>query len=914
MEGSFNFNFLMPLKGTATKTFILDGDSWTLKKNYKAGKYFRGFEIPVKNLKAAYDVLIENQEYPAFTIHGSFIEGTNRKNMIRRKRTDHKDGLKPTLTDRYLRLFCLDIDGYENPDIEKFITDHLPKEFHTADYIYQYSASYGLTTDKLNCHLFFWLKDQIHNLDIKAWIKEYNKLKSWGNIIDDSILNCAQPIYTQKRICEGGVDPIKNFIGYVEKSGILIWTPENQKLGKPQVYASRVKNNYDLSAGVEKILTSENYHEELNRLALSLINKKVPAKTVKNMLEGAMNAAKRDITDNKRLEDWQVRFDDIGRSVNSAVDIVDNATLEDIIIWMDESGEGEIKANFARKALSLDPMDRSTFIDLLADKIGFGISVIKKTIKIAETEAQLEKIEKAREARTSERESRGVYELEVTPSNSGELSDKACKILAESKKEPRIFVMGRSLVSVGIDHPTTIKQCQQLNNLGVDYPKMPIVIPYTKPFHTLGGRIGSDIIFINESGSEIKPPIEVLNIMGNASSNNFKPLSGIIESPFIDNNWQMVKKRGYDKDTGLYSVLHQKLKLTKISPKKAYKYLTHTVFDEFPFSSELDRVVAVAALMTAVQRPVICGSKGFPGFGIVSPTQSSGKTTLAQLISYSVFNRPVAATGWSDNEEELNKHLLAILQEGHSCVLFDNIKQGAIVESARLSSAITTDTFSGRKLGENKTINVSSSVIWLFTGNSISFTGDFATRIYPININPKMEDPNTRSFKREDINQWAMDNRKHILSAVLSIIVSGKGMEPIGGNTRFTEWDSFVRRPLFKASGVDINDAVKINQANDPIKLTKINLLHQLYEVFGSKEFTTKKIIKAAFGTFESGDTELGDALNEITENRGKAINPRSIGRFLVGMVGGVSGGMTLKKRQSNILYWQITKSKGDSK
>mgnify|MGYP000259231584 CR=1 FL=1 len=93
-----------------------------------------------------------------------------------------------------------------------------------------------------------------------------------------------------------------------------------------------------------------------------------------------------------------------------------------------------------------------------------------------------------------------------------------------------------------------------------------------------------------------------------------------------------------------------------------------------------------------------------------------------------------------------------------------------------------------------------------------------------------------------------------------------------------------------------------------------MNLLYQLFNVFGNKEFTTKEIIKAAFGTFESGETELGDALNEVVEKRGSGIstNTRSIERFLITLVDGVSGGFTLQKRQSNITHWKIIQVEGE--
>ena len=898
-QKTFNFNFLMPLKGVATKTFSLEADGWELKKNYKAGKYFKGFEVPVANLEEAYEVLKENQNHSVFNIHGGFIEGIDKSNMVRRKRADHEDGEKPTLVDRMLSLFCLDIDGYEGGDIDHFIQWELPPEFQHADYIYQFSSSYGLTSQSLKCHLFFWLQEPVHNLDIRGWIKAYNKEKGWGNIIDPSVLNCAQPIYIQKRIIEQGDDPIKDFLGYIPKDGPLDFKPASLEL---QPHKSGKKaDKYDITAGIEKILTSENYHEELRSLALSLINRKVPPGTVKALLEGAMNAARRGQPDEKR---WQDRFDDIGRAVTSAVEIVGAVTVEDVLLWVDSAPRREVQADFAQKVLHLSALEKEVVIPELVKKLGFGIQPIKKTIKLAEEADLEERAKAAKEAQTAERLSRGIYELELAPSNSGIVSKKAGTILAKSEKEPTVFQMGGSLVSVGIGVPNTIRQCSKLAELGKDYPPIPVIQRYKKPYYDLAARLGTDAVFINEKGNEVECPMKISYLVGDANNNDFKSLTGIIEHPFINSNWKLVQENGYNETTGLYTMLHRKLKVKKMDADDAFRFIIDEVFAEFPFKTDLDQVAAVAALMTAIQRPTIAGDEGMPGFGIVSPVQSSGKTALAQLISYSIYNRPVAASSWSDDEEEMGKHILAILQEGHSCVLFDNIRQGSTVQSGRLAMAMSNDVFGGRILGENRTTQVPSSVMWLFTGNGIQFIGDFATRVYPITINPKMENPHTRTFKRENIGQWTMDNRKKIISALLSIIIDGKGMEEIGGSTRFKLWDQFVRRPLFKVSGLDVNDVIINNQKSDPRVLSRQDLIHQLHKIFGEKKFTTREMLSKAFGSFETDVTPLGDSLVDILDKRAK--NSMSLGRIMLGMTDAVYGNLTLTKHNSNVVYWQV--------
>ena len=159
-----------------------------------------------------------------------------------------------------------------------------------------------------------------------------------------------------------------------------------------------------------------------------------------------------------------------------------------------------------------------------------------------------------------------------------------------------------------------------------------------------------------------------------------------------------------------------------------------------------------------MQRKLISG--GCPGFGFTAPIQSSGKTALCQAIIYSLHGRPAAATSYSDNDNEMAKHILGILQEGHSAILFDNIAEGSVIESNELAKVITSDTYSNRLLSKNKTITVPCSVLWLMTGNNISVCGDF--------------------------------------------------------NTRFPAWDRFVRLPLHKVSGIDIAEMFQKNKLSDP--------------------------------------------------------------------------------------------------
>ena len=911
-------HLMSPLKGDATKTFTWEDGVWKKTFSYKAGKYLTPYIVEVKDLKGFHELLRKIENHPCFMVHGRFKEGVDLNNpIVRRKKINPLEpDIKPTIEDRELTLFCLDIDEWPinktqsaNEAIECLI-DELPAEFQESDYVYQFSASYGLTSNKLKCHLFFWLDKAAPNTQIQKWIKQYNKAKGWGKVIDPSILTCTQPVYTQRRICLENDDPIKEILGYIKKKGELEFEFTINELPQKSAEASPDRLPYDVAEGVKLILNSDDFHNEINKLAMSLLNKKVPEQTIIELIEGSMQSAKQQISDPQRLEDWQVRFDDIERSVRTAADIVGEPTIEDLRTWVKNSQRKEVRLGFAKKALHLDPVDMKLFVDSVEERLGVGVKNIKDTIKIAKKEAEsLADIAK-KEAKSRLRESKGVHEIVVTLSNTEEVCAKTSKILAESSNGDQVFKAASGLVKVGCSYPKTIRQVMKKHELGEDFPKMPI-IQYFKTF-SLGARIEKDIAFLNSSGKEIPCPTNVLKIVEEGLSEDFKPLSGIIEHPFVNTDFQIVQKNGYDDQTGLYATLHHKLKVTLMKPKDAYPYLAYEVFDEFPFASDLDRCVAVSALLTCVQRPVIAGDSGFPGFAVISPTQSSGKTTLCQLISYSVYNRAIPATNFTDDENELSKHLLAILREGHACVLFDNMQAGTEVRSNVLAKAMSSDTLSGRLLGDTKTIEVPSSVIWMFTGNSIYMQGDFATRIYPININANMENPDSRHFKRTDIGEWAIDNRKKIISAILSIILAAKKEVKMAGASRFPLWDRFVRQPLFKVAGIDINEAVNANKKNDSYLQAKINLLKLLEAKYAiGNEFPTSDMMQEAFGNdrnFDGVPSELGEVLIELLDK--KARSSKSAGRLLSRLEGVVLGGLVLREGKIKTFpkKWRIDK------
>lgn len=914
-------NFLKPLKGTAGKIFVYNFDKleWELESNYKSGTLFDGYSFPVENLTEAFEIIKKNSDYPLFMIQGDFLPGINLKSMYRRK-IDRGDGIEPTITDRSLNLICFDVDGYKCSEfgstaIELFIQE-LPAPFWEADYIYQYSSSYGLFDNgELKCHLFFWVESAISNVYIREWVVEYNREKEWDEVLDPDVFIANQPVYTHPRKCKGAPDPVQDFLGLVLKSGNLDWQPSVEKAKEtPRKRTSgKTSESYSLAEGVKKILTGASFHHEINKMALSLMAKGIAASEVKETIKGMMLAAKENIHDSKRLRDWEVRFNDIDRSVNSAFDLVDNPSQSDLLAWLKVAPKERILKEFPGKTFKKTAEELKEIVDLVAQRTGQDKRQLKKRIKDFKETAESSDQKLSRVELMKERRKRNIFEVTVNDHNALEASEEIAKILKESRRWPPVFIYGSGLAYVEFDKLITIRQMSKkhaASQRGERFCRTPIIRSFRKPFHDLIGRMGSDIRFVPKSlGKEIPCPDKLASVMAMGNSRENRELTGVVNCPFVQADWRIFQKNGYDPETGLYSIIETKIPELPMETFDAYSFLREEVLAEFPFNSELDTVVMIAAMLALMQRPLLAqDSAGMPGFGIIAPVQSSGKTTLVNLATSAVLKNTVPASNFSTDEEEMSKHILALLREGHPCVLFDNVPAGTEIKADVLAKAMSSDIYSGRLLGETKTLSVPSSAIWFFTGNGIRFSGDFSTRVFPIHLNPKMENPDTRKFRRQNVLDWALNNRSTILHALISIVLDGRDYESLTTGSRFKLWDRYIRLPLHKASGVDINDAILINKEHDTDFTNKKKLMESLWEMFASVPFVSRNVITKGFPHgLESSPAPLGERLEEILGKHRDS--PKSVGKLLGKMIGRTYGNMTMSRVDTDRAWWQIEKT-----
>lgn len=461
--------------------------------------------------------------------------------------------------------------------------------------------------------------------------------------------------------------------------------------------------------------------------------------------------------------------------------------------------------------------------------------------------------------------------------------------LFKDRSHETVMSHGGRLVTVRMAKPTTVREVRKERTAEEDEaPLSMIVDPYQ--FYGLRARVTQSIAFVmvnRETGAWIEkgPPNDVLRAMMEKSYKNAPPLVGIIEHPVMDDKGKLLSTTGLSLE-GLYIKINASLvphhddEVTQEAAASSMNWLTNVALEDFPFATTKDVTGAVAALLTAVQRRMFDKNEGCPGFLTTAPIQASGKTAFFQLLFELVWGRSAAATNWSSSDEELGKHILAILLEGHGGVLFDNLDEGAQIESRVLAAAMTSAKFTGRVLGVNQQATVPTNCLWCFTGNNVAAVGDFNTRILPIKIDPQSENPEQRNFARPDLAEWCEENRALFFQHVMTILIGYQRHVQAGGATidvkptRYSTWDNQVRHAIIWAGGGDPAELFELNKAEDPMLEGRRNLLVSWHDVYQDEPMLLSDVLRAVdsvpHDTVSEKDQNLrllDEAINDMLPN-----------------------------------------------
>lgn len=274
------------------------------------------------------------------------------------------------------------------------------------------------------------------------------------------------------------------------------------------------------------------------------------------------------------------------------------------------------------------------------------------------------------------------------------------------------------------------------------------------------------------------------------------PLTAVVETPVFARDGSLVDTPGYCAAARLWYSPAPDLVVppvptgpTAAEVDRARHLLVTELLGDFPFADDASQAHAVAAVLLPFVRPMIVGPT--PLHLLDAPVEGTGKTLLAAAISVVSTGRDVEAIAEAKDDEEWRKRITAVLAEGPTIVLLDNINR--VLDAGALAAVLTTRVWKDRILGVSKTARLPVTCVWLASGNNTRLSRELIRRTLFCRLDAKTDAPWLRAeFRHPDLLAWAKDNRGELVWAALTLIRAWLSAGRPAGSARLGMYESWA--------------------------------------------------------------------------------------------------------------------------
>jgi hypothetical protein len=230
--------------------------------------------------------------------------------------------------------------------------------------------------------------------------------------------------------------------------------------------------------------------------------------------------------------------------------------------------------------------------------------------------------------------------------------------------------------------------------------------------------------------------------------------------------------------------------------------------------------------------------------------------------------RPACPMQEPGDEEEWRKAITSLLLRGSSLIVIDNVDH--TLHSAKLSSALTLDTWGDRLLCKNESVEIPFKWTWIANGNNIRLGGDLGSRSYRIRLDAKVSNPSARDhFTHKDLTGYVLAHRGELLADLLTIIrfwySSGCPLAPMPRMRTFSAWVELLGSLLAHAgvheflANLDKLRADAYEQENQWYIFFKA-----WYDVLGEADVSTRQLSARIAGSEPAALTRLAESLPDF--------------------------------------------------
>jgi hypothetical protein len=263
---------------------------------------------------------------------------------------------------------------------------------------------------------------------------------------------------------------------------------------------------------------------------------------------------------------------------------------------------------------------------------------------------------------------------------------------------------------------------------------------------------------------------------------------------------------GYDKPTGSYT-RHDGPELATFPDVPSALAALDEILGEFCYddSTETPRLFkssALAYLITAHCRLLVEPQRS-PVFFAEGNREGVGKDYFLGLpIVLTVGTIAPNTYAPPDDPAETRKRIFAICRQGERFYIVSNVKRH--LDDPAYEAACTSPMFSDRILGESGSLTLPNLAIYGLSGNSLSYSADFARRAIRIRLAYFGESTETRQFQHPDLYGHVIVNRGYYLGALQCLVENwaAKGCPPgLARKNGFNAWAEVIGG-ILEAAGV----------------------------------------------------------------------------------------------------------------
>src|SRR5215510_7240075 len=221
----------------------------------------------------------------------------------------------------------------------------------------------------------------------------------------------------------------------------------------------------------------------------------------------------------------------------------------------------------------------------------------------------------------------------------------------------------------------------------------------------------------------------------------------------------------------------------------------------------------------------------------------------------------------------MDKRIVAELIESGPVIFMDNVN-ATLLRSNTLASIITERPSGVRELGKSRMIKLEHASFVVLTGNGLTVSEDLARRFIFSQLDPQLEDPESRPFKPGFLEQIEK-GRSELLGAALTIWRWGRqnahSLKPGIALGSFETWGTWVRDPLLALGCRDPVAQIREIKARDPRRQKVAEIFEMWWEHHGDAPTKASELadeVKAAIDPQGRGRQFIVKAIEDLAGTR----------------------------------------------